>query len=176
MIDEGGGARPGPSDTPEVGQASRLPDVGDVVSIYDAAMAYKSLGVPTIVLAGAEYGTGSSRDWAAKGTMLLGVRAVIAQSFERIHRSNLVNMGVLPLQFLEGQTWKSLGLTGEETYEIVGLSDSLQPRSKTTVRATASDGSVKSFEAHVRIDTPVEMDYYRNGGILQTVVRKLLAG
>jgi aconitate hydratase len=176
MIDEGGGARPGPSDTPEVGQASRLPDVGDVVSIYDAAMAYKSLGVPTIVLAGAEYGTGSSRDWAAKGTMLLGVRAVIAQSFERIHRSNLVNMGVLPLQFLEGQTWKSLGLTGEETYEIVGLSDSLQPRSKATVRATASDGSVKSFEAHVRIDTPVEMDYYRNGGILQTVVRKLLAG
>jgi aconitate hydratase len=107
--------------------------------------------------------------------MLLGVRAVIAQSFERIHRSNLVNMGVLPLQFLDGQTWKSLGLTGEETYEVAGLSDSIQPRSKITVRATAPNGSVKSFEAQVRIDTPVELDYYKNGGILQTVVRKLLA-
>jgi aconitate hydratase len=149
--------------------------VGDVVSIYDAAIAYKSLGVTTIVLAGAEYGTGSSRDWAAKGTYLLGVRAVIAVSYERIHRSNLVNMGVLPLQFEEGQTWKTLGLTGEETYEISGLEHSLQPRSKTTVRATAPDGSVKSFQAHVRIDTPVELDYYKNGGILQTVVRKLLA-
>jgi aconitate hydratase A / 2-methylisocitrate dehydratase len=106
--------------------------------------------------------------------MLLGVRAVIAQSFERIHRSNLVNMGVLPLQFLEGQTWKSLGLTGEETYDIASLNDNLQPRSKITVKATAPDGSIKTFEAHVRIDTPVEMDYYRNGGILQTVVRKLL--
>jgi aconitate hydratase len=140
-----------------------------------AAMAYKSIGVPTIVLAGAEYGTGSSRDWAAKGTMLLGVRAVIAQSFERIHRSNLVNMGVLPLQFLEGQTWKSLGLTGEEIFEITGLDDNLKPRSKLSVRATAPGGAVKTFEAHVRIDTPVELDYYRNGGILQTVVRKLLA-
>jgi aconitase A len=172
MISEGGGSRPGALDTPERG--SIHPNVGDVVSIYDAAMAYKSLGVPTIVLAGAEYGTGSSRDWAAKGTMLLGVRAVIAQSFERIHRSNLVNMGVLPLQFLEGQTWKSLGLTGEEIYEIAGLGDNLKPRSKLTVRATAPNGSVKTFEAHVRIDTPVELDYYRNGGILQTVVRKLL--
>jgi aconitate hydratase len=100
---------------------------------------------------------------------------VIATSYERIHRSNLVNMGVLPLQFLEGQTWKSLGLTGEETYEIVGLSDALQPRSQVTVRATAPDGKVASFAASVRIDTPVELDYYKNGGILQTVVRKLLA-
>jgi aconitate hydratase len=172
MIDEGGGARPKPTDTPEKG--SIHPSVGDVVSIYDAAIAYKSLGVPTIVLAGAEYGTGSSRDWAAKGTLLLGVRAVIAQSFERIHRSNLVNMGVLPLQFLAGQTWKSLNLSGEETYEIVGLSDALQPRSTVTVKATAPDGLVKTFEADVRIDTPVEMEYYKNGGILQTVVRKLL--
>jgi aconitate hydratase len=172
MISEGGGARQGPLDTPEKG--SLHPNVGDVVSIYDAAIAYKSLGVPTIILAGAEYGTGSSRDWAAKGTMLLGVRAVIAQSFERIHRSNLVNMGVLPLQFVEGQTWKSLGLTGEEIYDIVGLDDNLKPRSKITVRATVPDGSVKTLEAHVRIDTPVELDYYRNGGILQTVVRKLL--
>jgi aconitate hydratase len=160
-------------DTPEKG--SIYPKIGEVVSIYDAAVAYKSLGVPTIVLAGAEYGSGSSRDWAAKGTMLLGVRAVIAASFERIHRSNLVNMGVLPLQFLDGQTWKSLGLSGEETYEIAGLSDALQPRSKVTVKATAPSGAVMTFQAHVRIDTPVEMDYYRNGGILQTVVRKLLA-
>src|SRR5207302_11465310 len=117
------------------------PKVGEIVSIYDAACGYKSAGVPTIILAGAEYGTGSSRDWAAKGAYLLGVRAVIAQSFERIHRSNLVLMGVLPLQFPEGQTWKSLGLTGEETYEIQGLNESLKPRSKTTVKATSADGS-----------------------------------
>jgi aconitate hydratase len=172
MVAEGGGSRPPAMDTPEKGTPT--PKIGEVVSIYDAALGYKAAGVPTIILAGAEYGTGSSRDWAAKGTMLLGVRAVIAQSFERIHRSNLVNMGVLPLQFLDGQTWKSLGLTGEETYSIAGLDDNLQPRSKITVQATAPDGSVKKFEANVRIDTPVEMDYYKNGGILQTVVRKLL--
>ncbi|ADB16929.1 aconitate hydratase 1 [Pirellula staleyi DSM 6068] len=146
----------------------------EVVSIYDAAMQYQAAKVPTIILAGAEYGTGSSRDWAAKGTYLLGVRAVIAASYERIHRSNLVNMGVLPLQFPEGQTWKSLGLTGEETFEILGLGDTLAPRSTVTVKATSADGSVKSFDAKVRIDTPVELDYYRNGGILHTVVRKLL--
>jgi aconitate hydratase len=179
MSGEGGGSLPGAGDVSQPAapraHAGEDADLGKVISIYDAAMKYKAASVPTVILAGAEYGTGSSRDWAAKGTMLLGVRAVIAQSFERIHRSNLVNMGVLPLQFLEGQTWKSLGLTGEETYEIVGLSDDLQPRSKVTVKATSPDGSVKSFEAHVRIDTPVEMDYYRNGGILQTVVRKLLA-
>jgi aconitate hydratase len=172
MVSEGGGSRPVFTDTPEKGTPT--PKVGEVVSIYDAACGYKSAGVPTIVLAGAEYGTGSSRDWAAKGTYLLGVRAVIAQSFERIHRSNLVLMGVLPLQFLAGQTWKSLGLSGEETYEIVGLNDSLQPRSEITVKATSPDGSVKTFQAAVRIDTPVELDYYKNGGILQTVVRKLL--
>jgi aconitate hydratase len=168
MASEGGGSDP----------AAALPtqiDMGEIVPIYDAAMAYKAMNVPTVILAGAEYGTGSSRDWAAKGTMLLGVRAVIATSFERIHRSNLVNMGVLPLQFPEGQTWKTLGLTGEETYEIVGLDDSLKPRSTVTVRATAADGTAKQFPAHVRIDTPVELDYYKNGGILQTVVRKLLA-
>ena len=150
-------------------------DTRAVISIYDAARAYQAAHTPTIILAGTEYGTGSSRDWAAKGTMLLGVRAVIATSFERIHRSNLVNMGVLPLEFPEGQTWKSLGLTGEETYEIVGLDDTLKPRSHVTVHATAAIGVVKSFSATVRIDTPVELDYYRNGGILQTVVRKLLA-
>jgi aconitate hydratase len=147
---------------------------GQVMPIYDAAMLYRAAGVPTIILAGAEYGTGSSRDWAAKGTHLLGAHAVIATSFERIHRSNLVLMGVLPLQFLEGQTWKSLGLTGEETFEIAGLDESLKPRSQVTVKATAPDGKTKSFQVAVRIDTPVELDYYKNGGILQTVVRKLL--
>jgi aconitate hydratase len=150
-------------------------EVGAIMSIYDAAMLYKAANVPTIVLAGAEYGTGSSRDWAAKGTSLLGVRAVVAQSFERIHRSNLVLMGVLPLQFLTGESWKSLGLTGEEVYEIIGLNSLLQPRSVLTVQAIAPDGFATQFQATVRIDTPVEMDYYRNGGILQTVLRRLMA-
>ncbi len=143
------------------------------MSIYDAAIKYKADGVPLVILAGAEYGTGSSRDWAAKGTMLLGIRAVLATSFERIHRSNLVGMGVLPLQFLEGQTWKSLGLTGEEVFEIP-VDDKLQPRSTITVTAKSADGVVKKFDAKVRIDTPVELDYYRHGGILQMVLRKLL--
>jgi aconitate hydratase len=138
------------------------------------AIRYQAEGVPLIVLAGAEYGTGSSRDWAAKGTMLLGVRAVIARSFERIHRSNLVGMGVLPLEFLPGQTWQSLGLTGEETFDIP-LDDSLKPRSTIQVTATAPDSTKKTFEAKVRIDTPIELDYYRNGGILQTVLLKLAA-
>src|SRR5207248_1722757 len=125
---------------------------GQIMPIYDAAMLYRAAHLPTIILAGAEYGTGSSRDWAAKGTYLLGVRAVIATSFERVHRSNLVLMGVLPLQFLEDQTPKSLGLTGEETYEIQGLNNSVKPRSKTTVKATAPGGSSKTFDATVRID------------------------
>ncbi|QDU27948.1 Aconitate hydratase precursor [Anatilimnocola aggregata] len=150
-------------------------DAGQVMFIYDAAMKYRATGTPTIILAGAEYGTGSSRDWAAKGTNLLGVRAVIAASYERIHRSNLVNMGVLPLQFLEGQTWKSLGIVGDETFEILGLDESLSPRSQISVQATSPDGTSKTFAAAVRIDTPVELDYYRNGGILQTVVKKLMA-
>jgi aconitate hydratase len=157
----------------EGGVTRHLPD-GAVMSIYDAAMKYQSDGVPLIVLAGAEYGTGSSRDWAAKGTMLLGVRAVIAASFERIHRSNLVGMGVLPLQFAAGQSWESLGLSGEETYDFPELNDQLKPGQKLEIVATAADGSTKKFKALVRIDTPVELDYYRNGGILQTVLRKLL--
>jgi aconitate hydratase len=157
----------------EGGWTTLLPS-DEVMTIYDASVKYRDAGVPLMVIAGKEYGSGSSRDWAAKGTLLLGVKAVLAESFERIHRSNLVLMGVLPLQFLEGQTWKSLGLTGEETYEIVGLNDSLKPRSEITVKATSPDGSVKTFQAAVRIDTPVELDYYKNGGILQTVVRKLL--
>ena len=158
----------------EGGVTRHFPD-GELMSIYDAAMKYKEDGVPLVVLAGAEYGTGSSRDWAAKGTLLLGVRAVIAVSFERIHRSNLVGMGVLPLEFPSGQTWESLGLGGEETYDIEGLDDSLQVGASLNVVATSPDGSTRQFTCRVRIDTPVELDYYRNGGILQTVLRKLLA-
>jgi aconitate hydratase len=159
----------------EGGVTRHLPD-GEVMPIYDAAMKYKAQGVPLVVLAGAEYGTGSSRDWAAKGTYLLGVRAVLAVSFERIHRSNLVGMGILPLEFPKGKTWESLGLTGREVFEIPDLNDQLRPLSQITVLATADDGAVKQFQAKVRIDTPVEMDYYRNGGILQTVLRKLAKG
>jgi aconitate hydratase len=156
----------------EGGVTRHLPE-GPVTPIYDAAMQYKAEGVPLVILAGAEYGTGSSRDWAAKGPYLLGVRAVIAVSFERIHRSNLVGMGILPLQFLPGQSAETLGLRGEEVFDIPDLSDALLPGSQVKVRATAADGKVCEFRAMVRIDTPVEMDYYRNGGILQTVLRKL---
>ena len=158
----------------EGGVTRHLPS-DEIMPIYDAAMKYREEGAPLIVLAGAEYGTGSSRDWAAKGTYLMGVRAVIASSYERIHRSNLVGMGVLPLEFPAGESWQSLGLSGEETFEIDGLDDRLQPRGEVTVKAAAADGSVKTFAAKVRIDTPVELDYYRNGGILQTVLRNLLA-
>ena len=159
---------------------------GETASIFAASQAYQAAStsdpdvnpspdaVPLVVLAGGDYGMGSSRDWAAKGTYLLGVKAVIAASYERIHRSNLVGMGVLPLEFPTGQTWKSLDLTGEETFEIP-VDDELQPRSTVTVTAARPDGSTKQFDARVRIDTPVEMDYFRNGGILQTVLRKLLS-
>ena len=157
----------------EGGVTRHLPD-GTEMSIYDAAMKYKESGTPLVVLAGAEYGTGSSRDWAAKGTFLLGVRAVIAASYERIHRSNLVMMGVLPLEFEAGTTWQSLGLTGEEVFDIADLNDDLKPRQTLNVVATSADGSKKEFTTTVRIDTPVELDYYRNGGILHTVLRKLL--
>jgi aconitate hydratase len=156
----------------EGGVTRHLPD-GQLMSIYDAAMKYKTEGVPLVVLAGAEYGTGSSRDWAAKGPYLLGVRAVLASSFERIHRSNLVGMGILPLQFSAGQSWEALGLSGEETFDLPDLSDALQPGGELTVHATAADGSTRDFHVKVRIDTPVELEYYRNGGILQTVLHKL---
>lgn len=156
------------------GGVTRYLPTGEVMPIYDAAMKYKEDGTPLVILAGAEYGTGSSRDWAAKGTQLMGVRAVIAASYERIHRSNLVMMGVLPLELADGQTVQTLGLSGEETFDVLGLDDSLQPLSMLKVRATAVDGTVTEFDTNVRIDTPVEMDYYRNGGILQTVLRKLL--
>ena len=144
-------------------------------ALYDVAMARQEAGVAQIVIAGKEYGTGSSRDWAAKGTMLLGVRSVIAESFERIHRSNLVGMGVLPLEFVNGETRQSLGLTGFETYDIEGLDDTITPRATLTVKATSADGSVKAFSARCRIDTPEEMQYYKNGGILPYVLRSLVA-
>ena len=159
----------------EGGVTTFLP-TGEQMSIYHASMKYQASKTPLVILAGSEYGTGSSRDWAAKGTLLLGIRAVIAVSYERIHRSNLVGMGVLPLQFLEGQSAQSLGLTGEESIDIPSLSDQLQPRSRVTVIATKPSGTKLSFEALVRIDTPVEIDYYRNGGILPTVLRKLAEG
>ena len=150
-----------------------FPD-GEKMSIYDASVRYVADGVPLVILAGKEYGSGSSRDWAAKGTLLLGVRAVLAESYERIHRSNLVGMGVLPLQYREGENAAGLGLTGQETFEILGLSDSIQPRAVVTVNAVAPDGSRRSFQAIARLDSAVEVNYYRNGGILPTVLRSLL--
>jgi aconitate hydratase len=156
----------------EGGFTTVLPN-GGVMSIYDASVAYRDARVPLIVLAGKEYGSGSSRDWAAKGTMLLGVKAVIAQSFERIHRSNLVNMGVLPLEFADGASVTSLGLTGRETYDLVGSGSDLRPRAILTVRAANDDGSVRSFKAVARVDTPEELTAFRHGGILPYVARKL---
>jgi len=157
----------------EGGWTVHLPD-GERTTIYDAAMKYMQEKVPLIVIAGKEYGTGSSRDWAAKGTRLLGVRAVIAESFERIHRSNLVGMGVLPLQFKAGETRETLGLTGFERYDIEGIAEGLRPGKEITVRAIADDGSQKEFKVIARADTPQEVEYYRHGGILQYVLRQLL--
>jgi aconitate hydratase len=144
------------------------------MSIYDAAMQYQDEGTPLVILAGKEYGSGSSRDWAAKGTRLLGVRAVIAQSYERIHRSNLIGMGVLPLQFVDGQNMSSLGLTGYEEFAISGIADDLKPAKTLNVTATDADGKTTTFEALTRIDTPVEVQYYKNGGILQYVLRQMV--
>lgn len=158
----------------EGGVTTYLP-TGDVLSIYDASMKYRDADTPLVVLAGKEYGTGSSRDWAAKGALLLGIKAVIAESFERIHRSNLVGMGVLPLQFAAGTDWKSLGITGRETFDITGLGNDVQPGQQLTVTATREDGSRFTFETVVRLDSTVDVDYYRNGGILQTVLRQIMA-
>jgi len=148
---------------------------GEVKSVYDAAMHYRQEGVPLVVLAGADYGMGSSRDWAAKGTFLLGVRAVIARSYERIHRSNLVMMGVLPLTFPEGEDAASLGLDGTETFTIA-VADDLTPRAAVRVTATRADGSSVAFDATARVDTPVEVEYLRHGGILHMVLRRMAAG
>jgi aconitate hydratase len=157
------------------GGVTRYLPTGEQMSIFDASESYRAAGTPLLVIAGKEYGSGSSRDWAAKGPMLLGVRAVIAESFERIHRSNLVGMGILPLEFAAGESPATLGLSGEEIFEIVGLTERIAPRSAVEVRATDASGSSTTFRAVVRIDTPDEAEYYRHGGILQYVLRQLKA-
>ena len=148
---------------------------GDKLPIYDAAINYMELGVPTVIFAGEEYGTGSSRDWAAKGTMLLGIKAVIAKSFERIHRSNLVGMGVLPLQFKAGDSWETLGLKGDEIIAI-DLGGAIRPQADASLTIRRADGSTQRVTLTLRIDTAIEVDYYRHGGILPFVLRQLLAG
>jgi aconitate hydratase len=158
----------------EGGVTKHYPD-GEQMSIFDAAMRYQKEKVPLVILAGHEYGTGSSRDWAAKGTKLLGVKAVVAASFERIHRSNLVGMGVLPLQFLDGVTAQSLGLDGSQTFSIGGLSDAIQPGQRLTIEIENQDRQKRYVPVTLRIDTPIEIDYYRHGGILPFVLRQLLA-
>jgi aconitate hydratase len=150
-----------------------MPD-GTVLSIYDAAMEYKKRGVPLVIFGGKEYGTGSSRDWAAKGTLLLGVKAVIVESFERIHRSNLVGMGVLPLQFRDGVSRQTLKLTGAETLDIVGVEAGLKPRMELTLRIHDVGGGTREEQVICRIDTLDEVEYFRHGGILQYVLRGLL--
>jgi len=148
---------------------------GERMSIYDAAMRYRAEGVPTIVFGGEEYGTGSSRDWAAKGTQLLGVRAVVARSFERIHRSNLVGMGVLPLQFGPDQSAETLGIRGDEQFDLLGIDQTPRPRQPVTLAIRRLDGSTRQVELTLRIDTPIEVDYFEHGGILPFVLRQLLA-
>jgi aconitate hydratase len=159
---------------PKEGDWTKLQPSGEEMSIFEAAMKYKAEGIPSIVLAGKEYGTGSSRDWAAKGPMLQGVKAVIAESFERIHRSNLVGMGVIPLRFVDGQNAETLGLKGDEIYDIEGLNDKITPRGMVTVKASKPDGKEIVFKAQVMLNTGVEVNYYRNGGILHTVLRNLV--
>ena len=161
------------------GGVTRLLPESEQMSIFDASVKYAERGTPLIILAGKEYGSGSSRDWAAKGPKLLGIRAVIAESYERIHRSNLVGMGILPLQFEAGQNVESLGLSGEEVYDFPGLTtllkDKLTNGRTIAVKATSADGKVKTFNATVRIDTPQEIGYFEHGGILQYVLRQLAA-
>jgi aconitate hydratase len=158
----------------EGGVTLHYPDKAQL-PIYEAAMKYRAEKVPLVIFAGKEYGTGSSRDWAAKGTVLLGVRAVITQSFERIHRSNLIGMGVVPLCFDEGTTWQSLGLKGDETVTIRGLHDDLKPRQRLIAEVVAADGGLKRVPLLCRIDTLDELEYFKNGGILQYVLRHLAA-
>jgi len=157
----------------EGGYTTYLPG-GSKMTIYDAAMRYKAAGVPLIILAGKEYGTGSSRDWAAKGPLLLGVRAVIAESFERIHRSNLAGMGILPLQFMPGQNVETLGLNGHETFAIQGMAAGLKPGMSLTVTAVAADGKKTTFQVKARLNTENEVEYILNGGILQTALLQML--
>jgi aconitate hydratase len=159
---------------PKEGNWTKFTPTGEEMTIFDAAMKYQENKVPTLVLAGKEYGTGSSRDWAAKGPLLQGVRAVITESFERIHRSNLVGMGILPLRYMPGQNAESLGLDGSEIFDIEGLSDDMPPQSTVTVKARKPDGKVVEFKATALLNTPVEVNYYRNSGILHTVLRNLV--
>jgi aconitate hydratase len=157
----------------EGGYTTFLPN-GEEMTVYDAAMRYRESQTPLLILAGKEYGSGSSRDWAAKGTLLLGVRAVIAESYERIHRSNLVGMGVLPLQFVNGESYTTLGLDGTEVFSIAALDGVMTPSQTLTVFATDSAGKRKSFQVLSRLDSKIETDYYRHGGILQYMLRKFL--
>ncbi len=157
------------------GGVTKFQGTGDVLSIFDAAEKYAADKTPLIILAGQEYGTGSSRDWAAKGTNLLGVRVVVAQSFERIHRANLVGMGVLPLQSKDGTTAQSLKLDGTETYDVLGLGADLKPQQDVTLRVRRANGTTEDINVRCRIDTPIEIDYYQHGGILPYVLRQLLA-
>ncbi|MGD9375105.1 MAG: aconitate hydratase, partial [Anaerolineae bacterium] len=156
----------------EGGVTEHLPS-GEQMSIFDAAMRYQAEDTPLIILGGRQYGTGSSRDWAAKGVYLQGVKAVLVESYERIHRSNLVGMGVLPLQFKEGDSVASLGLTGRETFDITGVAGDLKPGQQVTIVAYRDDGSQVKFKAIARLDTPVEVEYYRNGGVLHTILRRM---
>ena len=156
------------------GGFTRFLPTGEQMTVFEAAARYKEAGTPLVVLAGQQYGTGSSRDWAAKGTRLLGVSAVIAESYERIHRSNLVGFGVLPLQFKPGETRSSLGLSGEEVFDLPGLSDDVKPGQELEVVARKEGGGEIRFRAILRLDTPVEVHYYRNGGILHAVLRGML--
>ena len=158
----------------EEGGVTLMQPGGEKLSIYDAAMRYVAQGTPTVIFGGEEYGTGSSRDWATKGTQLLGVRAVVARSFERIHRSNLVGMGVLPLQFKGSDSWQSLGINGDETFDIE-VPDELKPQQDITLVIRRADGSVRKVKLLSRIDTAIEVDYYKHGGILPYVLRDLLA-
>jgi len=157
----------------EGGYTTYLP-TGEEISVYDAAMKYKDTNTSLIVLAGKEYGSGSSRDWAAKGTFLLGIKAVIAESYERIHRSNLVGMGVIPLQYKPGETAASLGLTGQEVFTITGMAEGLKPLKELQVIAKDKNGNEIKFQAIARVDSTIEIEYYRHGGILQYVLRQFL--
>jgi aconitate hydratase len=156
------------------GGLTRYQPSGEQMPIYDAAMKYIAAGTPTVVFGGEEYGTGSSRDWAAKGTQLLGVKVVVARSFERIHRSNLVGMGVLPLQFKGNDSWESLGIKGDEQIDVIGM-DNIRPQQDVTLVVRGKDGSRREIKVLCRIDTPIEIDYYHHGGIMPYVLRELLA-
>src|SRR2546423_8783221 len=157
------------------GGVTKYQPTGEVMSIYDAAVKYAEHNTPLIVFAGQEYGTGSSRDWAAKGTALLGVKCVVAASFERIHRSNLVGMGILPLQFKEGTTAQTLQLDGLESYDVLGLGPALKPQQDVALHITRPNGSSENVRVTCRIDTPIEIDYYQHGGILPYVLRQFVA-